>query len=244
MPVGYNPWEVVYHFRWGSSKSSIQPQNEGYRLEIPTLYESTDYVEDGKVIVLQKATAGNGINVAIVGDGFADVDFTSRHFDNVMHKTMEGLFRLEPMKSFRHLFNVYAVKTVSKHNVFLEGSETALEGKYGKGEIAGTSKAECNEETLRNKYINKIPDFNPDEAICFVIFNVYTPNANTSYCRYPQDFLILFQVWVTILLQVMICTGLKMISARDSVILLVDWEQSGGLKHLKMSLPMPPKRRY
>ena len=185
---GTIPWEVVYHFRWGSSKSSIQPQNEGYRLEIPTLYESTDYSEDGKVIVLQKATAGNGINVAIVGDGFADVDFTSGHFDNVMHKTMEGLFRLEPMKSFRHLFNVYAVKTVSKHNVFLEGSETALEGKYGEGEIAGTSEAECNEETLRNKYINKIPDFNPDEAICFVIFNVYTPNANTSYCRYPQGF--------------------------------------------------------
>ena len=185
---GTIPWEVVYHFRWGSSQSSIQPQNEGYRLEIPTLYESTDYSEDGKVIVLQKATAGNGINVAIVGDGFADVDFTSGHFDNVMHKTMEGLFRLEPMKSFRHLFNVYAVKTVSKHNVFLEGSETALEGKYGKGEIAGTSKAECNEETLRNKYINKIPDFNPDEDICFVILNAYTPNASASYCRYPQGF--------------------------------------------------------
>lgn len=151
------------------------------------MYESTDYSEDGKVVVLQKATEGNGINVAIVGDGFADVDFTSGHFDKVMHKTMEGLFRQEPMKSFRHLFNVYAVKAVSKHNVFLDGCETALEGKYGSNN-SGYSYAECKEGTLRNKYINKIPAFNPDEDICFVILNAYTPNASASYCRYPQGF--------------------------------------------------------
>ena len=58
----------------------IQPQNEGYQLEMPTLYESTDYSEDGKVIELQKATEGNGVNIVISGDGFADVDFTSGHF--------------------------------------------------------------------------------------------------------------------------------------------------------------------
>ena len=178
---GTIPREVVYHYRWGLLRSSIQPQNEGYRLEIPTLYESTDYSEDGKVVVLQKATEGNGINVAIVGDGFADVDFTNGHFDKVMHQAMEGLFRLEPMKSSRHLFNVYAVKAISKHNVFLNGSETALEGRYG-------GIPECNAETLRNKYLNKISDFNPDHDICFVILNVYTINACASYCSYPQGF--------------------------------------------------------
>ena len=184
---GTIPWEIVSHPRWVSLRSDFLPQNEGYQLEIPTLYESTDYSEDGKVVILQKATEGNGINVAIVGDGFADVDFTSGHFDNVMHKTMEGLFRLEPMKSFRHLFNVYAVKAVSKHNVFLDG-ETALEGKYGNSDSPGYARAECNPEILRNKYINKIPNFNTDQDICFVIFNAYTSNAKTTYTSYPQGF--------------------------------------------------------
>ena len=184
---GSLPLELISNPDWPRAEACIIPQNEGYNLEVPILYESTDYSEDGKVVVLQKATEGNGINVAIVGDGFADVDFTSGHFDKVMHKTMEGLFRLEPMKSFRHLFNVYAVKAVSKHNVFLDGCETALEGKYGSNN-SGYSYAECKEGTLRNKYINKIPAFNPDEDICFVILNAYTPNASASYCRYPQGF--------------------------------------------------------
>ena len=184
---GSLPLELISNPDWPRAEACIIPQNEGYNLEVPILYESTDYSEDGKVVVLQKATEGNGINVAIVGDGFADVDFTSGHFDKVMHKTMEGLFRQEPMKSFRHLFNVYAVKAVSKHNVFLDGCETALEGKYGSNN-SGYSYAECTEGTLRNKYINKIPAFNPDEDICFVILNAYTPNASASYCRYPQGF--------------------------------------------------------
>ena len=184
---GSLPLELISNPDWPRAEACIIPQNEGYNLEVPILYESTDYSEDGKVVVLQKATEGNGINVAIVGDGFADVDFTSGHFDKVMHKTMEGLFRQEPMKSFRHLFNVYAVKAVSKHNVFLDGCETALEGKYGSNN-SGYSYAECKEGTLRNKYINKIPAFNQDEDICFVILNAYTPNASASYCRYPQGF--------------------------------------------------------
>ena len=184
---GSLPLELISNPDWPRAEACIIPQNEGYNLEVPILYESTDYSEDGKVVVLQKATEGNGINVAIVGDGFADVDFTSGHFDKVMHKTMEGLFRQEPMKSFRHLFNVYAVKAVSKHNVFLDGCETALEGKYGSNN-SGYSYAECKEGTLRNKYINKIPALNPDEYICFVILNAYTPNASASYCRYPQGF--------------------------------------------------------
>ena len=130
LDISYNclsgtiPWEVVSHHRWSSLRSMIQPQNEGYQLEMPTLYESTDYSEDGKVIELQKATEGNGVNIVISGDGFADVDFTSGHFDDVMNKTLEALVSLEPIKSYRQFYNVYAVKAESKHNVFFEGSET------------------------------------------------------------------------------------------------------------------------
>ena len=55
---------------------------------MPVIYESKDYSEDGKVVLLQKATEGNGVNIVISGDGFADVDFASGHFDDVMNKTL------------------------------------------------------------------------------------------------------------------------------------------------------------
>lgn len=43
-----------------------------------------------------------------------------------MQQAKENLFNTEPMKSFRHLFNVYTVKAVSKNNVFIEGYETVF----------------------------------------------------------------------------------------------------------------------
>lgn len=174
LDISYNclsgtiPWEVVSHHRWSSLRSMIQPQNEGYQLEMPTLYESTDYSEDGKVIELQKATEGNGVNIVISGDGFADVDFTSGHFDDVMNKTLEALFSLEPMKSFRHLFNVYAVKAVSKHNVFFEGSETAFSCRFGK-----EPSVSWNDENIINKYAPKVESFNINRDVFIIIVNAY-----------------------------------------------------------------------
>lgn len=174
LDISYNclsgtiPWEVVSHHRWSSLRSMIQPQNEGYQLEMPTLYESTDYSEDGKVIELQKATEGNGVNIVISGDGFADVDFTSGHFDDVMNKTLEALFSLEPMKSFRHLFNVYAVKAVSKHNVFFEGSETTFSCRFGK-----EPSVSWNDENIINKYAPKVESFNINRDVFIIIVNAY-----------------------------------------------------------------------
>lgn len=91
-------------------------------------YASTDYSQDGKVTLLQAATEGKGIDLVFMGDGFSDRLIASGRYDAVMRKMMEYFFDIEPYKSFRHLFNVYAITAVSRNEEFFDGASTALEG--------------------------------------------------------------------------------------------------------------------
>ncbi|MBR6195319.1 MAG: hypothetical protein IKQ58_07600 [Prevotella sp.] len=77
-------------------------------------YESKDFTADGTVTVLQQATAGKGIPIVLMGDGFADKDISDNTYSQVMEKAMENIFSEEPAKSLRDYFNVYAVTAVSK----------------------------------------------------------------------------------------------------------------------------------
>lgn len=88
------------------------------------LYESSDYSEDGKVYVLQKATVGNGIDFVILGDGYSDRQIADGVYHEVAKKVMESLFLFEPLKSYREMFNVYEVVAVSKNEAFV--GSTAL----------------------------------------------------------------------------------------------------------------------
>ncbi len=77
-------------------------------------YESKDFTADGTVTVLQQATAGKGIPIVLIGDGFADKDINDNTYSQVMEKAMENIFSEEPAKSLRDYFSVYAVTAVSK----------------------------------------------------------------------------------------------------------------------------------
>lgn len=173
---GTIPLEVVTDPEWAPSKEYIMPQNDGYHLDMPDIYESKDYSEDGKVVTLQQATEGNGVNIVISGDGFADVDFANGHFDAVMNKTMEALFSLEPMKSFRHLFNIYVVKAVSKHNIFFEGSETAYNCSFRNGSSYVTHDGII----INEKYGPKVENFKAERDVFILIVNAYSPLGTTT----------------------------------------------------------------
>ena len=175
-------WELISHFNWPRVENYIIPQNEGYNLEVPILYESKDYSEDGKVVTLQKSTDGNGINIIISGDGFADIDFANGHFDEVMNKTMEALFSLEPMKSFRNLFNVYAVKAVSKNNVFIEGCETAFSSDFH----ANRTFVAISEVPIYKKYGPQVENFDQDRYLFVIIVNAYA-RLGTTYLNIHND---------------------------------------------------------
>ena len=178
---GTIPLEVVSTDLWSTVKENIVPQNTGYQLEMPTVYETKDYSKDGQVIILQKATEGNGVNIVISGDGFADIDFENGHFDEVMNKTVEVLFSLEPMKSFRHLFNIYVVKAVSKNNIYIEKSETAFNCKYNSNFIT------YDQSVINNKYAPKVKNFNISRDVFIIIINAYE-RVGITYMMYPDGY--------------------------------------------------------
>ena len=92
-------------------------------------YISSDYSANGKYVALQTATEGKGIDIVLMGDGYSDRQVASGRYEADMRKAMEAFFSKEPYTSFRHLFNVYMVKLVSKRegcsNDYAYG-ETAL----------------------------------------------------------------------------------------------------------------------
>ena len=100
-------------------------------------YSSTDYSQDGKVITLQKASSGKGINLVFMGDAYTDKDIASGLYEQMMRQSMEQFFSIEPYKTFRNKFNVYAVKVVSKHGKTGSGYTTALGTNFSNGS-AGT----------------------------------------------------------------------------------------------------------
>ena len=100
-------------------------------------YSSTDYSQDGKVITIQKASVGKGINLVFMGDAYTDKDIASGLYEDLMRACAEEFFSIEPYKSFQNRFNVYAVKVVSKNGKTGPGYETALNSSMVNG-TAGT----------------------------------------------------------------------------------------------------------
>lgn len=66
-----------------------------------------EYDEDSQT-QLQQSTRGNGINIVFVGDGYDAEDIASGSFIEDMKEGMEYFFAIEPYKTYKEYFNVYA----------------------------------------------------------------------------------------------------------------------------------------
>ena len=60
-------------------------------------------------LVLQKATEGRGIDLVVLGDGFTQADIESGKWKSAQDSVMKYMFQREPLRSFKHWFNIYAV---------------------------------------------------------------------------------------------------------------------------------------
>ena len=118
--------------------------------EDPDTYASTDYSLNGAVMTLQKATVGKGINIVFMGDAYTDRDMGSGGlYETVMKEALEEFFAIEPYKTFRNRFNVYAVKVVSKNGGIGSGYTTALGTYFGNGTSVGGDNDKCYEYALK-----------------------------------------------------------------------------------------------
>jgi len=150
------------------------------------LYESTDYSKDGEALTLQTKTVGKGVNFVLVGDGYVDKDMgAGGKYETVMKEAMEHLFSVEPLKSYREYFNVYAVKAVSKNEGIGLPRETAFSSAYGTGTtVSGNDAAVAT-------YAEKVPGINLTQTPVLVVLNspayagttyTYSDGSSIAYC--------------------------------------------------------------
>lgn len=142
-------------------------------------YTSTDYSKDGKVLALQLASKGAGINIILTGDGYSDRQIEAGIFESHCRKGMEAMFSEEPFKSFRNLFNVYMVMAVSKYEG-IDGEQSANHSVFGSyfgdgTEIIGNdakvntyAKKVVTEEQLDNTLIVVIVNSNHYGGTCYM----------------------------------------------------------------------------
>ena len=86
----------------------------------PELYYSSDFSMDKKTKLLNKATEGAGITLVLAGEAYSDRLISDGTYENDMKAAMEAIFSVEPLKSYRHLFNVYMIYAVSMNEVIDE----------------------------------------------------------------------------------------------------------------------------
>ena len=86
----------------------------------PELYYSSDFSMNKKIKLLQQATVGAGIDIILVGEAYSDRLISDGTYENDMTTTMESIFSVEPLKTYRNLFNVYMIYAVSKNEVIDE----------------------------------------------------------------------------------------------------------------------------
>ena len=143
-------------------------------------YTSTDYTLDGSVVTLQKATVGKGIDLVFMGDAYVDKDMTDGgKYERHMKQSMEYFFDIEPYKSFRNRFNVYAVKVISANDLTVEN---------------GTQKINFNDE-ICFEYARKIQGVdldnvtivnvvnNPNDFVASGYANMYESGASVAHIQ-------------------------------------------------------------
>lgn len=167
-------------YKWDNYLSLLLA-NDFKGIDLGDIYESTDYSKDGEFKQLQKATKGKGIDVVLMGDAYTDRLIADGTYDRTMNVAMEKFFEKEPYKSFRDHFNVYSVTAVSKHEVYLMGSSTAIEGYFGAGtEVGG------NDGTVFEYGLKAIGEERMDDALFVIMMN--SPRyAGTCYSYYPAN---------------------------------------------------------
>lgn len=151
------------------------------RGDVKEYYSSEDYTADGTVCVLQEATQGQGINVVILGDTYNDVQVKNGDFDRDAEYAYNELFAIEPYKSFKDLFNVYTITTVSKHGEYFYGKQSALSTDFGGGTYVYGDDNKCFE------YAQSVISKNRMDNTLFIVIMNSRQYAGTCFMYYPTN---------------------------------------------------------
>ena len=145
MSGSVSPQNTAYSRALAANIRPIRDEVQGGGGSQETVYESTDYSQDGTTVQIMKHSVGSGIKVLIVGDGFTDKDIANGNYDKCMNQASQYFFNIEPYKSFKNRFDVINMRVVSKTSVFDSEKRTAFQAVYAGGShITGNLSAAYN----------------------------------------------------------------------------------------------------
>ena len=123
----YNPSFNTYEGRSGDIVFKLDDKDYTFAFTV----EQYDYEHpDGYVQTLHQSTVGNGIDIILTGDGFDARDMAKGTFLNNVQEAYDHLFNVEPYKSYKDYFNVYAVTALSNESG-IETVNTVVDTKFG-----------------------------------------------------------------------------------------------------------------
>ena len=151
----------------------------------PDFYMSSDYSKEGEVTVYQRASKGNGIDLVFMGDAYSDREVENGKYLSDMKACAEQFFDVEPYRSFRELFNVYIVTTVSATEGYEHGGRSLGTIMLG-GTAIGGNDEKCFE--LAHKAVGS--DKRMEEVLVSVCGNQFTDGTvflcGTCYFFEPE----------------------------------------------------------
>ncbi|HBN02211.1 MAG TPA: hypothetical protein DD383_06360 [Rikenellaceae bacterium] len=107
----------------------IKLKDKDYRTTCHLNQYDYDYAED-EIITLRKASKGNGINLVFLGDGFSAKDISEGLLMNNVQEAAGHFFSIEPYKTYKDYFNVYAVVSMSDESG-VGTVNTIIDNKFG-----------------------------------------------------------------------------------------------------------------
>ncbi len=126
--------------------------------EIEFTTSNSSAYNDGEVSVYQLSTKDNPVKLVIVPDGYIQEDLThGGKFDVDVENAIEGLFSVEPYKTYREYFSVYKVAAISKdRGIQIEGSNEKINTAFSSVWAGGNSTAISGDDDKVFSYAMKV----------------------------------------------------------------------------------------
>ena len=126
---------------WNSSNTAVATVNDGKvtalspgiatitattiedvkKAEWKVTVKAPSQLGDGEWYAYQTHTAGAGIDLVFMGDGYTADEITSWKYGSDMEAAIEALFEIQPYKTYRKYFNAYIVGAVSAESGIGDG---------------------------------------------------------------------------------------------------------------------------
>lgn len=113
-------------------------------------------LSDGEYVKIQSSTAGDGIDIVFLGDGYTVADIISGKFEDNLLEAIDHFFDIEPYRTYRNYFDVYIVYAYSEESGIGDIQRTRKTKFSAKFESATSTRMSI-DHTSVFEYAQKVP---------------------------------------------------------------------------------------